>query len=171
MEDVPLSGVDCNGTGEDDLIDIFAGTSLDEEGNGVPDECDVPCGGDADCDDGNDCTMDVCDLAIGVCAFNSVSCLTDADCPAGTCNPSTGLCSCLCGDACQLYGDVDGGLGDCDVDVDDLLYVLDGFSDPASFPAADIEPCGGGDGDVDVDDLLAELDAFSGIYACPHPCP
>lgn len=75
---------------------------------------------------------------------------------------------------CQPYGDIEpvgsgAFVGDCDVDVDDVLCALAAFSDPASCPAADLEPCGG-DGDVDVDDLLAELDAFSGFAFCPAPC-
>jgi len=67
---------------------------------------------------------------------------------------------------CELYGDL---VVTCVVDVDDLLYVLDSFADPNSFPRGDIEPCGG-DGDVDVDDILVELAAFAGLSACPHPC-
>jgi len=68
---------------------------------------------------------------------------------------------------CELYGDV---VATCVVDVDDILYVLNSFADPGSFPKGDLEPCGGDD-DVDVDDILAELNAFAGIFACPHPCP
>ena len=33
--------VDCNGNGIDDALDIASGTSLDVNGNGQPDECDV----------------------------------------------------------------------------------------------------------------------------------
>jgi hypothetical protein len=33
---------DCNGNGLDDADDLGAGTSQDADGNGVPDECDVP---------------------------------------------------------------------------------------------------------------------------------
>lgn len=39
--EIPLSGFDCNGNGEDDLIDILGGTSLDADRNGIPDECGV----------------------------------------------------------------------------------------------------------------------------------
>jgi len=34
-------GRDCNGNRVDDAIDILEGTSLDADGNGMPDECDV----------------------------------------------------------------------------------------------------------------------------------
>jgi len=74
---------------------------------------------------------------------------------------------------CRLYGDVvpqSAPVGNCVVDLDDLLCVLDGFADPATCPGADLSPCGG-DARVDLDDILAELDAFTGVYHCPHPCP
>ena len=72
-----------------------------------------------------------------------------------------------------LYGDLDGsGV----VDVDDVLYVLGGFSDTEpclNFPAANLVPCGEpcDQGQIDVSDILAVLDAFIGIAACPVPCP
>jgi len=88
--------------GEDDTIDLLSGISTDENGNHIPDECDV-------------------------------------------------------------FGDVD---GDADVDVDDILRVLGGFSDPEMFPEADIQPCGG-NGIVDVDDILWILAAFAGENLCP----
>ena len=37
----PLSELDCNHNGEDDTIDILSGTSLDNDENGVPDECAI----------------------------------------------------------------------------------------------------------------------------------
>ena len=37
----PLSELDCNQNGEDDTIDILTGTSLDDDENGVPDECAI----------------------------------------------------------------------------------------------------------------------------------
>jgi len=75
---------------------------------------------------------------------------------------------------CQQYGDIEppgsgSWAGDCDVDVDDILCALAGFSNPPDCATGDLEPCGG-DGDIDVDDLLAILDAFSGLPACPAPC-
>jgi len=64
-----------------------------------------------------------------------------------------------------VFGDVFPASGDFQIDVDDLLYVLDGFADAGQFPAADIFPCNGNTV-IDVDDILAELDAFSGNPAC-----
>jgi hypothetical protein len=47
-DDIPI--VDCNSNGIDDKIDIASGTSVDTDGNDVPDECEtfwVPSGDDA----------------------------------------------------------------------------------------------------------------------------
>jgi hypothetical protein len=43
-------GEDCNGNGICDSRDIYDGTSLDEDENGIPDECEGPCRGDCNCD-------------------------------------------------------------------------------------------------------------------------
>jgi hypothetical protein len=40
-----ITGIDCNGNGIPDDIDIATGTSQDIDGNGVPDECDPDCNG------------------------------------------------------------------------------------------------------------------------------
>src|SRR5262249_45744564 len=42
MTRIPTSGLDCNGNGHDDTIDILTGTSLDVNHNGIPDECEPP---------------------------------------------------------------------------------------------------------------------------------
>lgn len=49
---VNVPGLDCNGNGVADSIDIATGTSLDANMNGVPDECEMPpaCPGDVDGD-------------------------------------------------------------------------------------------------------------------------
>ncbi len=39
----PISDVDCNSNGVDDLVDIGSGTSLDLNSNAVPDECEAVC--------------------------------------------------------------------------------------------------------------------------------
>ena len=64
-----------------------------------------------------------------------------------------------------IYADIFPTGGNDVLDVDDILSVLDGFSDPGKFPEADVFPCNG-NGLVDVDDILAALDAFSGNPAC-----
>ncbi len=92
-----------------------------------------------------------------------------------------------CG-ACQLFGDVfpftaasgrTTGVGNCVVDIDDLLVTLGAFAispfatkdTGGPFPnEVDLFPCGGLDGVVDIDDIVAILGAFGGDYACPHVC-
>jgi len=71
---VGLDGIDdCNGNGVHDPFDIYYGTSLDLDGNGAPDECDLfsPCDGycgtrspdgcwcDEHCEEYGDCCEDV----------------------------------------------------------------------------------------------------------------
>ena len=48
IEQLALPGLDCNGNGWDDFIDILTGTSTDFNGNGIPDECEGL--GDLNCD-------------------------------------------------------------------------------------------------------------------------
>jgi hypothetical protein len=51
---------DCNENGDIDACDIINGSSLDTDGNGIPDECDSTCDGDLD----NDGLVDGLDLTI-----------------------------------------------------------------------------------------------------------
>lgn len=72
--------------------------------------------------------------------------------------------------SCESFGDI---VPTCIIDVDDLLCVLDDFTDPAAC-VFDADIYGAGEcppnGIIDVDDILAVLDAFEGRYRCPHPC-
>ena len=47
IQQLPLPGRDCNRNGQDDLVDLLSGTSLDVNHDGIPDECAV---GDVNCD-------------------------------------------------------------------------------------------------------------------------
>ncbi len=90
---------------------------------------------------------------------------TDADC-----NGRADVCEAR---GCQLYGDVfptGYAVGDCKVDLDDILCALAGFAQPSACPDANVMPCGG-DAAIDVDDILAVVAAFGGNYSCPHPIP
>jgi len=66
------------------------------------------CTVDADCDDGNECTTDTCDVGTGVCTNDGApndgnACQPDASCGAtdGTCGGGT----CTANDACSVAGD------------------------------------------------------------------
>lgn len=41
IEEIPLPGVDCNENGWDDVVDLLLETSADDNGNGIPDECEI----------------------------------------------------------------------------------------------------------------------------------
>jgi hypothetical protein len=58
-----LVGPDCNANGRRDECDILDGNSRDDNGNGVPDECECPGDGDGDGD------TDLADLAILLATF------------------------------------------------------------------------------------------------------
>jgi hypothetical protein len=139
--------------------------------DGIDDECDglLDCG-DPDCQFDSD--MD---------GYDSVPCGDDCDdadpsvnpgeaevCGDGIDNDCDALLDCDDSSECTLgvYGDLD---GDGDVDVDDLLCMVYGYSNLSLCPSGDIDPCKP-DGDIDVDDLLAIVFAYGGTYACAHPC-
>ena len=65
--------VDCNANGFPDFIDIAFDTSLDENGNGVPDECDC-------LDTNGDNLVDVTDVLNVIDSWGD--CVPDQDCPA-----------------------------------------------------------------------------------------
>ncbi|MCH2136780.1 MAG: hypothetical protein MK101_09390 [Phycisphaerales bacterium] len=56
---------DCNDNGVNDMCDIANGTSEDNNGDGIPDECENPCPGDAD----GDGDVDVDDILIVIADF------------------------------------------------------------------------------------------------------
>jgi hypothetical protein len=90
------NGIDCNGNGVPDDVDIATGTSQDINGNGIPDECDPDCNGNGVPDDVDittgtslDCNgngiPDECDIATGTSQDingNGVPDECDPDCNA-----------------------------------------------------------------------------------------
>jgi hypothetical protein len=72
-------------------------------------EIDTPCGGDADCDDGNPCTADACDVATGAC--RAIPTADGAACASGVC--CQGACR---APACSVDPDCDDGEA-CTIDV------------------------------------------------------
>ena len=135
--------------------------------------------GAEECDDSNPDDGDGC----------SSSCLVEA---GFQCVGEPSICGLIACGACQLYGDVFpfdpmnpnfglGGvnIGNCAVDVDDLLVTLGAFAVSPNATTStggpwpdnvDMFPCGGAGAVVDIDDVVAVLGAFAGIYACPHVC-
>ncbi|MEK6676728.1 MAG: hypothetical protein AABZ47_13880 [Planctomycetota bacterium] len=103
---------------------------------------------DADCEDGDACTMDRCDRNSG--GAGSDGCVHDR--------------------IVSIYGDVFPPEGDGIVDLDDLLCVLVGISINEKCPGGDISPCVG-DGIIDADDLLAIFGVYLGEPLCPDRCP
>lgn len=99
----PLSGVvyavdvsaivDCNDNGIDDSVDIFTGTSIDHDGDGVPDECQVGlCSADLNQDGvvgGAD--MGLLLMAWGECPDLEPGCLGDLDGNGSVGGPDLGL--------------------------------------------------------------------------------
>ncbi|TFH21567.1 MAG: hypothetical protein E4H03_10355, partial [Myxococcales bacterium] len=94
--------------GAEPRLDVLC---LTRDGTTGPDDTTVSmalgltgCLGDVDCNDGNLCTHDTCDLASGVCSNIATDCsgLDDA-CNAGVCEATTGLCAAraLTGQACD----------------------------------------------------------------------
>lgn len=70
---LPLPGNDCNGNMIDDIIDLAAATSTDNNGNGIPDECEYG-PGDMNCDGALD-NFDIDPFVIGLvdpAAYDSI---------------------------------------------------------------------------------------------------
>ncbi len=144
-------GADCDGTG---------GTDFEEICVSMTDPC--ACDRDADCTDGNECTMDSCDE--GDCAFLAMP--RGAECTGGFCNGDGDMPTCvecledddcpgdaLCGDDNRCRGDdddMDGiingvecpmGLDLCpDTDGDGTPNYLDADDDNDSIPTRDERP-------------------------------
>ncbi|MEC8024156.1 MAG: hypothetical protein VX223_09505, partial [Myxococcota bacterium] len=69
--------------------------------------CEVGCDDDADCDDGNLCTDDVCELDESACSNTLIACNDGDPCTLDACTPDTGTCASLPWPACDDEG------GDC----------------------------------------------------------
>ena len=157
---------DCNDSRFPDQVDIDNGTSLDCNGNGVPDECEL----DFDCND--NLIPDECDIAAGTSEdLNGNGIPDECPCPRTECDDGDICTQDVCFDIAgcshmpNMYGDVD---RNGTVNIFDLLCVLAGFAGDFSvctFVEDDLHPCAGDD-TINIFDLLAVLSAFSGIDPC-----
>lgn len=143
---------DCDGNGQIDLCQVTAAISQDCNANSLPDACDISSGLSADA--ANDSIPDECQCIPNDCADNNV-CTHD---------------SCMVGQICDhaalaslKFGDVN---ADTNVNLDDLLCVLAGFSGQFTLTCpherVDMVPCAVKDGLITLDDILASVTAFGG---------
>lgn len=102
---------DCNSNGVVDAADIAAGTSMDCDDNGTPDECDPQ----VDCNSNG--AADRLDLAGGTSTDCNTNCLPDECEPDADCNHNGVLDECeLAGNDCNANGTPDECEPDCDLD-------------------------------------------------------
>ena len=146
-------GLFCNGVeacDDGDCVSSGDPCSSEETCDEENDECkESLCDADADCDDGDECTMDICDVDTGLCSYPPLVCddedaCTDDSCVGGvcvsdaididddlfctgieTCDPATGDIT-SSGDPCPegIWCDEDADACVCneDVDCDDGLF-------------------------------------------------
>ncbi len=96
------------------------------------------------------------------CATSAV-CIDDSVCTFDNCTDT------LCAYSPVRYGDVNGSgaSGGATIpNLDDILCVLQGFSNVGACMNGDIAPPCTGNGQIDLDDILSVLAAFSGADPC-----
>jgi hypothetical protein len=161
--------VDCNRNCVDDAYDILDGTSLDEDGNGIPDECD--CNVEVDCND--NCIEDAFDIENGTSTDDDGNGIPDeCDCiPIEDCNENCIEDAIDIQNGTSLDLDQNGIPDECDcpvvfdcnnnciedsVDIhNETSYDVNGDGIPDECEcAADFN----GSGDVDIEDLLILLE-------------
>jgi hypothetical protein len=125
----------------------------------------IGCTAAAECDDGLDCTVDSC--VLGACVNESEECVFDPLCRFHVANTA---CNCgQCQGQCCAFTPAAFGNVNCDpaqlVNLDDILCVLGGFSNPLLCPEGDVAPCNR-NGVINLDDILGVLAAFGGANPC-----
>ncbi|NOT02018.1 MAG: hypothetical protein HOP29_15495 [Phycisphaerales bacterium] len=140
-----------------------------QAGNGVPDECEIPCTTPLDCTDNDACTDETCNVQ-GFCRFMGINYNPVVDC----CAPATGVLTPIDnGNACTT--------GSCDPQTGAVTQtpIPDGPADGCGTA----DPCHTGgcvsgtctllpalygdvnhDGSVDIFDILCVLDGFAGVF-------
>ena len=175
---------DCNENGVADECDILQGTSLDDNGNGIPDECELDCNANGVPDDvdiatgfSEDCNEndipDECDIAAGTSPDFDGDGIMD-ECDPDMDNDGVPNAADLCDDSplnepVNPHGGPLGDLtGDCRVTVLDYLYfqVCLNLSGPGGDPG--FYDCRGVfDFDTDNDVDLVDFAAFANACAAP----
>lgn len=144
-------------------------STLDTDGNSCPDLCDNPCLDPGACDDGADCTADVCDPVTGDCTHtpDNALCASPDACSTGVCKLPSNCCQELPGVGCN------------DPDCQAMVCAADPFCCETQWDSicatAGGEMCGGcvaGCATVtpDCDDGIAcTLDSCDPVAGCVHP--
>ena len=126
----PLPLMTCVYSGEVPLVSDFAITVTQAEGPGVPPPPILPiptvivsditclaegCANNADCDDGNECTDDLCNLSDGSCVSTPLA--DDSTCSTGVCCGGRCAVTAACGSRgdCNATGTLDAGDPICSV--------------------------------------------------------
>lgn len=131
----------------------------------------TPCALDIDCDDGNECTADACDLATGRCAYSAVA--DDSPCAGGIC--CGGACAapaCSADADCADDGDTCtteqcAGAGTCAAACEAVWAACDaadGCCGPACTFPADVD-CPSGPTSLYVADVAMSLSTNKGRWA------
>ncbi len=154
--------------------DFYCGDGTCNEGENrenCPEDCEIPpeCRVDADCEDGNACTIDVCNN--GMCNSMAVRCPQDM-----TCNPETGNCERepYCGNGECEIGEWDSCPEDCqqpecrtDRDCSEGEYCTpEGYCQPNNTGCQTDADCN--DGEVCTNGQCAPGICIPGIIECPE---
>lgn len=127
----------CGDTGENCVL-----RGSDSNGDGIRDtfkcECALElCSDTLECDDLNVCTCDFCPIGLGLCQHGPIE-----------------------------FGNVNCAGPPDQVDIDDILCVLRGFSNIRMCPNADLHPLCMGNNIINLDDILMVIRAFGGEDPC-----
>ena len=183
---------DCQANGVSDDVEIAQGSSQDDNGDGIPDECQLGacCLPDDSCIDG--VTLDECQAEGGRYDLDDSVC-TEVDCGDHSCGEELpyfedtdgDLVADICdncpqvpnpgqedsdgdgiGDACDICGDLD---GDNDVDADDYWIFLAAFGhaagEPEFDPLCDLDD----DGVITLVDYQQWVECFRQFNGLGHP--